>query len=122
LRQDFINKRWNVLSNSSINITLSNTDFKKSIKPDKTERYKLPDGLVIVSAIINPELLRVNKALKVYVFNYSCHIFVNFTILNNSAVINFVNDKIKLELRSFIRIINLKAIIEYSILRLLIVN
>ena len=122
MRQDFINKRWNVLSNSSINITLSNTDFKKSIKPDKTERYKLPDGLVIVSAIINPELLRVNKALKVYVFNYSCHIFVNFTILNNSAVINFVNDKIKLELRSFIRIINLKAIIEYSILRLLIVN
>ena len=44
------------------------------------------------------------------------------TILDNSAVINLVNDKIKLELRSFMRIINLKAIIECGTLRLPIVN
>jgi len=44
------------------------------------------------------------------------------TILDNSAVINLVNDKIKLELRSFMRIINLKAIIECGTLRLPIVS
>ena len=44
------------------------------------------------------------------------------TILDNSAVINLVNDKIKLELRSFIRIINSRAIIKYGTLRLLIVG
>jgi hypothetical protein len=43
-------------------------------------------------------------------------------ILNNSAVINLVNDKIKLELRSFIRVINLKATIKYGILKLLIIS
>ena len=42
-------------------------------------------------------------------------------ILNNKVIINFVNNKIKLELRSFIKVINLRASIEYNILRLPIV-
>jgi len=43
-------------------------------------------------------------------------------ILNNNIIINFVNNKIKLKLRSFIKAINLKASIKYNILRLLIVD
>ena len=43
-------------------------------------------------------------------------------ILNNRIIINFINNKIKLKLRSFIKIINLKASIKYNILRLLIVG
>ena len=43
-------------------------------------------------------------------------------ILNNNTIINFVNDKIKLELGSFIRIINSGVIIEYGTSRLLIVS
>ena len=64
----------------------------------------------------------INEALKVYAFNYSYYIFVNFMILNNKAVINFVNDKIKLKLKSFIKAIDLRTSIKYDILRLLIVN
>ena len=43
-------------------------------------------------------------------------------ILNNKVIINFVNNKIKLELRSFIKVINLRTNIKYNILRLLIIN
>ena len=43
-------------------------------------------------------------------------------ILNNNIIINFVNNKIKLELKSFIKVINLKTSIKYNILRLLIIN
>jgi len=43
-------------------------------------------------------------------------------ILNNNIIINFVNNKIKLELKSFIKVINLKASIEYNTLRLLIID
>jgi len=43
-------------------------------------------------------------------------------ILNNNIIINFVNDKIKLELKSFIKVINLKVSIKYNILRLLIID
>ena len=57
-----------------------------------------------------------------YIFNYSRYILADSTILDNSAVINFVNDKIKLELGSFIRIINSGVIIEYGTSRLLIVS
>jgi hypothetical protein len=104
------------------NITSLNTDFKKSNKPDKTERYKLFNGLIIIITIINLKLLIINEVLKVYIFNYSCYIFINFMILNNKVVINFINDKIKLKLRSFIKVINLRASIEYNILRLPIVG
>ena len=104
------------------NITSLNTDFKKSNKPDKTERYKLFNSLITMAAIINPELLIIDKALKVYTFNHLCHIFTDSTILNNRAVINFVNDKMKLELRSFIKAISLRASIEYGTSRLPIVG
>ena len=43
-------------------------------------------------------------------------------ILNNNIIINFINDKIKLELESFIKIIGSGVIIECDILRLLIVG
>ena len=43
-------------------------------------------------------------------------------MLDNSAVINLVNNKIKLELRSFVRITGLRATIEYGTLRLLIIS
>jgi hypothetical protein len=43
-------------------------------------------------------------------------------ILNNKVIINLVNDKIKLELKSFIKAINLKASIKYNTLRLLIIG
>jgi hypothetical protein len=43
-------------------------------------------------------------------------------ILNNKVIINFVNNKIKLELKSFIKVINLRTNIKYNILRLLIIN
>jgi len=108
--------------NSSLNITSLNSDFKKSNKSDKTERYKLFDGSVTVAAIINLELLEVDKVLKVYAFNHSRHILIDSMILNNKAIINFVNDKIKLELRSFIKAISLRASIKYNTLRLLIIN
>ena len=75
-----------------------------------------------MAVIINSELLTVNEALRVYTFNHLYYILVNSTILNNKAVINLVNDKIKLELRSFIKAINLKTSIKYIILRLLIVG
>ena len=75
-----------------------------------------------MAAIINLELLEVDKVLKVYAFNHSRHILIDSMILNNKAIINFVNDKIKLELRSFMRITSLRAIIEYGTLRLLIVS
>jgi hypothetical protein len=43
-------------------------------------------------------------------------------ILNNRVVINLVNDKIKLEPKSFIKAISLRASIKYNTLRLLIIN
>jgi len=75
-----------------------------------------------MAVIINSELLTVNEALRVYTFNHSRYIFADFTILNNKVIINLINDKIKLELRSFIKAINLKTSIKYIILRLLIVG
>jgi hypothetical protein len=36
-------------------------------------------------------------------------------ILNNSAIINLVNNKIKLELKSFIKVSGLSATIKYNI-------
>jgi hypothetical protein len=75
-----------------------------------------------MAAIINLKLLTINEALRVYTFNHLCHIFVNSTILNNKAVINLVNDKIKLKLRSFIKVISLKASIKYNTSKLLIIG
>jgi hypothetical protein len=57
---------------SELNRSLANTDFKKSNKsnkPEKTKRYELLNGLVIVLAIINPKLLEVDDTLGVYIFN-----------------------------------------------------
>ena len=73
-------------------------------------------------AIINPELLKIDEALRVYIFSHSRHMLADSTILDNGAVINLVNDKIKLEPRSFIRITGLRVIIEYGTLRLPIVS
>ena len=75
-----------------------------------------------MAVIINSELLTVNEALRVYTFNYSRYILVNSMILNNRVVINLVNDKIKLEPKSFIKAINLRASIKYNTLRLLIID
>jgi len=75
-----------------------------------------------VAAIINPELLKVDEALRVYAFNHSRHILADSTILNNGAVINLVNNKIKLEPRSFIKVTGLRASIKYGTLRLPIVG
>jgi hypothetical protein len=44
------------------------------------------------------------------------------TILDNGAVINLVNDKMKLEPGSFVRTTGLRAIIEYGTSRLPIVG
>jgi hypothetical protein len=46
----------------------------------------------------------------------------NSTILNNSAVINLINDKTKLKLGSFIKASGLGATIKYSTQRLLIIG
>jgi hypothetical protein len=93
----------------------ANTDSKKSNKsdkPEKTERYKLPNSLVIVLAIINPKLLEVDDTLGVYAFSQSCYILTNSIILDNSAIINLINDKTKLELGLFIKASSLSAIVE----------
>jgi hypothetical protein len=58
----------------------------------------------------------------VYVFSHSRHILADSTILDNSAVINFVNDKIKLEPGSFIRTTSSGVTIEYGTSRLPIVG
>jgi hypothetical protein len=52
--------------------SLANTDSKKSNKsdkPEKTKRYELPNSLVTVLAIINPELLEVDDTPGVYAFS-----------------------------------------------------
>ena len=126
LRQDLTDKGWNVSSigssSGSTSATSSNTDSKKSNKSDKTERYELPDGPVTVSAIINPELLGVDEALRVYVFSHSRHILADSTILDNGAAINLVNDKMKLEPGSFVRITGSGATVECGTSRLPIVG
>jgi hypothetical protein len=48
--------------------------------------------------------------------------FINSTILDNSAIINLVNNKIKLELGSFIKANSLSATIKCSTQRLLIIS
>jgi hypothetical protein len=58
----------------------------------------------------------------VYAFSYSRYILADSTILDNGAVINLVNDKIKLEPGSFVRITGLRVTIEYGTLRLPIVG
>jgi hypothetical protein len=105
--------------------SLLNTDSKKSNKNDKfnkTERYKLPNGLVIVSAIINPKLLEVDETLGVYAFSQSRYILANSIILDNSAAINLINDKIKLKSGSFVQVSGLGATIKCDTQRLLIVS
>ena len=104
------------LSESSSGSLLSTNSKKsnKNNKSNKTKQYKLSNGLVIVSAIINPELLEVDKTLGVYAFSQSYYILVNSTILDNSAVINLVNNKTKLELGSFIKASGLGATIKCS--------
>jgi len=58
----------------------------------------------------------------VYIFSHSRHILADSTILDNGAVINFVNDKIKLESGSFIRITSSGVTVECGTLRLPIVS
>jgi len=65
-------------------------------------------------AIINPELLEVDKTLRVHAFSQSYYILTNSIILDNGAVINLVNNKIKLELGSFIKASGLGVTIKYS--------
>jgi hypothetical protein len=92
-----------------------NTNFKKSNKNDKsnkTEWYELLNGLVIVSAIINPKLLEVDETLRVYTFSQSCYILADSMILDNGAIINLINNKTKLELGSFIKASGLGATIK----------
>jgi len=72
--------------------------------------------------IINLKFLIINKALKIYLFNPLYYIFIGFIILNNRIIINLINNKIKVELKAFIKIINLRVNIKYNILRLLIVD
>ena len=57
-----------------------------------------------MAAVINPELLEVDEALRIYAFNHSRHILADSTILDNGAVINLVNDKMKLESGSFVKV------------------
>jgi hypothetical protein len=105
--------------------SLLNTNSKKSNKNDKsneTERYELPNGLVTVLAIINPELLEVDETLGVYAFSQSCYILANSMILDNGAIINLINNKTKLELRSFIKASGLSATIKCGTQRLLIIS
>jgi hypothetical protein len=64
----------------------------------------------------------VDKTLGVYAFSQSRHILANSTILNNSAAINLINNKIKLKLRSFIKASGLGVTIKYSTQRLLIIS
>jgi hypothetical protein len=46
----------------------------------------------------------------------------NSTILNNSAIINLINDKTKLKLRSFVKTSSLGVTIKYGTQRLLIIS
>jgi hypothetical protein len=64
----------------------------------------------------------VDETLRVYAFSQSCHILANSTILDNSAVINLVNNKIKLKLGSFIKASGLGVTIKCDTQRLLIVG
>jgi len=77
---------------------------------------------MIIITIISLKLLIIIKTLRIYIFNHFYYIFINFIILNNNIIINFINNKIKFKLKSFIKVINLKVNIEYNILRLLIIN
>ena len=65
-------------------------------------------------AIINPELLEVDKTLRVHAFSQSYYILTNSIILDNGAVINLINDKTKLELGSFIKASGLGATVKCS--------
>jgi hypothetical protein len=47
-------------------------------------------------------------------FSQSRYMLTNSTILDNSAIINLVNNKIKLELGSFIKASGLGVTIKYS--------
>jgi hypothetical protein len=46
----------------------------------------------------------------------------NSTILDNSAIINLINNKTKLELGLFIKVSSLSTIVKYSTQRLLIIS
>jgi hypothetical protein len=64
----------------------------------------------------------VDETLRVYAFSQSYYILTNSTILDNSAVINLINNKTKLKLESFIKASGLGATIKYSTQRLLIIG
>jgi hypothetical protein len=64
----------------------------------------------------------VDKTLGVYTFSQSYYILTNSTILDNSAVINLVNNKTKLELESFIKASGLGMTIKCSTQRLPIIG
>jgi hypothetical protein len=57
----------------------------------------------------------VDETLRVYAFSQSCYILANSMILDNSAIINLINNKIKLELGSFIKASSLGATIKCGI-------
>jgi hypothetical protein len=48
--------------------------------------------------------------------------FANSTILDNSAIINLINNKTKLKLGLFIKVSSLSTIVKYSTQRLLIIS
>ena len=73
-------------------------------------------------AIINPKLLEVDETLRVYAFSQSRYILANSTILDNGAIINLINNKTKLELRSFIKVSGLGVTIKCDTQRLLIIS
>jgi len=64
----------------------------------------------------------VDKTLGVYAFSQSRHILADSTILDNGAVINFVNDKTKLESGSFVKASGLGATVKCGTQRLLIIS
>jgi hypothetical protein len=64
----------------------------------------------------------VDETLGVYAFSQSRHILANSTILDNSAIINLVNNKTKLKLGSFIKASGLSATIKCGTQRLLIIS
>ena len=63
-----------------------------------------------------------DETLRVYAFSQSYYILTNSTILDNSAVINLINNKTKLKLGSFIKASGLGATIKCDTQRLPIIG
>ena len=75
-----------------------------------------------VGVVIDPELLEPAEAPGVYTFSHARHMLADSIILDNRAAICVVNDKSKLEPRSFVKASGPSAVVKVGSSRLLIIG